>query len=162
MLRKTSKGEVKTLRIVLSRGKKRRGGQQDVGRNILLKMACIEEYRSKQAQGLQEVIRTRVNKQEIAESIKNSVETTERDKRRKSNEGCQERRSAKTEGRKAKAEQDRKKGGESLRYDTWRGRSNWMLSPGNPDEKKGSREQRRRELLMLWEAPPMVPPKGIL
>ena len=56
MLRKTSKGKVKTLRIVLNRGKKYRGGQKDVGRNILLKMACIEEYRSKQAQGLQEVI----------------------------------------------------------------------------------------------------------
>ena len=60
------------------------------------------------------------------------------------------------------AEQNRKqKQAESLGYDTRQDRPKWVLSPGNPDEKKGRREQRRRELLMLWEAPPMVPPKGI-
>jgi len=55
-----------------------------------------------------------------------------------------------------------KKAEESLGYDMLRDRPKWVLSTGNPDEKKEKGEQIMRELLMLWEAPPMVPPKGIL
>lgn len=78
----------------------------------------------------------------MVESLRRSLETRAKDEKHNWTKGCQYPRLERKEGRKVGAEHYRKKkqADKIFGYDTWRGRS-WIISPGNPDEKKGSREQ---------------------
>ena len=148
------------------RWKSRRTERKDERKIEILRILVIRArrraiYMDQQTQGWAEIGFTKVDRKEISEAIRRSVQTE--DTKNNWNERGQDQWSERKDYTNFWADQYRKqKQAESLGYDTKRDRLKWVLSPGNPDKRKGRREQRRRELLMLWEAPPMVRPKGIV